>query len=398
MPEDSRTKAELLAEIESLKRETARLRAAEQRLIEQIIDISEIRLAQILDYLPDPTWAIDKAGRVLAWNKAMEKLTGIPAEDMIGKGDYEYALPFYGERRPVLVDLVIQRATGIENRYRRMFKDGPRLEAESFHPNLGDGGVYLMSSAQPLFNAAGEVVGAVESVRDITAIKRTEVALKEGEERLRDILDNLPGVGVVARDEKGDIVWVNRELKKLTGYDDGELLGDLARVMDRLIPDKMSQVELAERLGELGNDYRDFEVEIRCKNGEAKIFFLSSISSRLPISGFARWAVAIDVTERKRAEADLKRRLKLEGAIAMAGATCHELNQPLQAVVGQCELLLRKLSDDRELASRASMILEQIERLGEVIARIQSITTYETAGYPGGARIIDLKRAVRNEP
>ncbi|HET6581234.1 MAG TPA: PAS domain-containing protein, partial [Methanoregula sp.] len=57
----------------------------------------------IIDFLPDATFVIDLDGRVIAWNNAMEALTGVPAEAMLGKGNYEYALPFYKERRPILI-------------------------------------------------------------------------------------------------------------------------------------------------------------------------------------------------------------------------------------------------------------------------------------------------------
>ena len=59
------------------------------------------QLEMLLDFLPDPTFAIDLEGNVTMWNKAMEDLTGIKAREMLGKGNYEYAIPFYGKRRPL---------------------------------------------------------------------------------------------------------------------------------------------------------------------------------------------------------------------------------------------------------------------------------------------------------
>ena len=75
-----------------------------------------IQLARIIDFIPDATLAIDLKGRVIAWNQAMENLTGIKAIDILGKGNYEYALPFYNCRRPILVDLVLK--PGCKNRSR----------------------------------------------------------------------------------------------------------------------------------------------------------------------------------------------------------------------------------------------------------------------------------------
>ncbi len=57
--------------------------------------------------LPYPVFAIDCDGKVIAWNKAMERITAVPAHEMIGKGDHAYAVPFYGTARPMLVDYLI---------------------------------------------------------------------------------------------------------------------------------------------------------------------------------------------------------------------------------------------------------------------------------------------------
>ncbi len=59
------------------------------------------------DQVPYPVFAIDTDGKVIAWNKEMERVTEIPAHDMIGKGDHAYAVPFYGKARPMLVDYLI---------------------------------------------------------------------------------------------------------------------------------------------------------------------------------------------------------------------------------------------------------------------------------------------------
>ncbi|MFH1739994.1 MAG: PAS domain-containing protein, partial [bacterium] len=69
---------------------------------------SERRLTDIVNFLPDATLVIDKDRKVLAWNRALEEMTGIPATEMLGKGDYGYALPFYGVQRPILIDLLFK--------------------------------------------------------------------------------------------------------------------------------------------------------------------------------------------------------------------------------------------------------------------------------------------------
>jgi len=156
----------------------------EQKRAEEILKNSEQRLAQIIDFLPDPTWVIDSGGKVVTWNQAMENLTGVAAADMVGKGDYEYALPFYGERRPILIDLVGDWNPEYEQKYLSIKKVGQKLVSESYHPDLGDGGLYLSGNASLIYDAAGQVAGAIESLRDMTERKRIEAELRRNLEDL----------------------------------------------------------------------------------------------------------------------------------------------------------------------------------------------------------------------
>jgi len=150
---------------------------AEEALLE-----SEQRLMDIIDFLPDATLVIDREGKVVAWNKAIEAMTGILTKDMIGKGDYEYALPFYGSRQPILIDLILKADRGIESKYDHIEKKGRVLNGEAYMPNMRGGSVYLMGSAAVLYDSAGNVFGAIESIRDITEQKQAEDLLIEAKE------------------------------------------------------------------------------------------------------------------------------------------------------------------------------------------------------------------------
>ena len=92
---------EITGAIETIRDITDRKRA------EQETERSRQRLSEIISFLPDPTFVIDRDGIVIAWNRALEDLTGTNAGAMIGKGNYEYAVPFYGERKPMLANLIL---------------------------------------------------------------------------------------------------------------------------------------------------------------------------------------------------------------------------------------------------------------------------------------------------
>jgi PAS domain S-box-containing protein len=143
------------------------------------IQESQRRLADIIDFLPDATLVIDRDGRVIAWNQAIEEMTGVKAADMLGKGDYEYALPFYGQRRPILIDLVLLPAEDLETQYAHIERQGATLLAEALVPVLRGKPAYLYATASALRDSRGEIVGAIETIRDISDRKRVEEELRE---------------------------------------------------------------------------------------------------------------------------------------------------------------------------------------------------------------------------
>ncbi len=151
---------------------------------EGALKASERRLASIIDFLPDATFVIDKEGRVISWNRAIEKMTGVSAEQILGKGNYEYALPFYGERRPILIDMVVKSESTYKERYGnfKRLEDGT-LVGEAYMPKLKDGEAYLLGSASALYDLDGNFWGAIESIRDITERKHAEVALQNSKEK-----------------------------------------------------------------------------------------------------------------------------------------------------------------------------------------------------------------------
>jgi PAS domain S-box-containing protein len=146
---------------------------------ENILRQSEHRLNDIINFLPDATFVIDIEGRVITWNKAMEEMTGVKAGDMLGKGNYEYALTFYQARRPMLINLVLEPDSEIEKKYTGgIYKQGIMLitETELRRP---DGTVFILAArALPISEDDGTVIGAIESIRDITERKITEMALE----------------------------------------------------------------------------------------------------------------------------------------------------------------------------------------------------------------------------
>lgn len=91
----------------------------------------KLLLPDIIDFLPDPTFPIDVQGVVIAWNKAIATLAGIQAEDIVGKGEYEHAIPFYSTRRSILIDFINNRNLDAARTYKCTVKTDGHLLAEA---------------------------------------------------------------------------------------------------------------------------------------------------------------------------------------------------------------------------------------------------------------------------
>jgi PAS domain S-box-containing protein len=89
----------------------------ERKQVEESLRKTRDQLSGIIEFLPDATFVINQDRKVIAWNKAMEEITGLPKADIIGKGNYAYGVPFYGKPRPKLIDLIEKRNEEIESKY-----------------------------------------------------------------------------------------------------------------------------------------------------------------------------------------------------------------------------------------------------------------------------------------
>ncbi len=151
----------------------------ERKLAEMALKESQQRLEDIISFLPIATFVINREGRVTAWNRAMENITGVKAADILGRGDHEYAIPFYGERRRILIDHVFDEEDGTIPTYTNIHREDGVLAAESFVPRLGEKGAILVGSASALRDSHGAIVGAIESITDVTEIRRAEREMAE---------------------------------------------------------------------------------------------------------------------------------------------------------------------------------------------------------------------------
>ncbi|MDM8524024.1 response regulator [Desulfococcaceae bacterium HSG8] len=152
----------------------ATFEAMRQRLKDQIEQLEENnrKLEAIIEFLPDATFIIGKERRVVFWNKAMEEMTGRSREEMIGKNDMEYAIPFYEERRPILIDIAFQEGVNKISPHRKGYINirghGNILRGSAWCQTTAGKNRMLSATASALYDDQGRIWGAIETVRDTT--------------------------------------------------------------------------------------------------------------------------------------------------------------------------------------------------------------------------------------
>jgi PAS domain S-box-containing protein len=146
--------------------------------IERELIESERALSQIIEGSTIPTFVLNKDHIVTYWNTAMEKLTGTPAESMVGTS--RPSTPFWGTTRPTMADVIldqigedeIQKLYGEKWRKSALIEEA--YEAEVFFPRLGESGKWCWFTAAPIKGSDGTIIGAIETLWDKTEDKKAE--------------------------------------------------------------------------------------------------------------------------------------------------------------------------------------------------------------------------------
>ena len=139
-------------------------------------------LSKIIDGSPVPTLVLDAEHRITHWNAACEEIIGIPASEMVGTRNQWQA--FYPTQRPIMADLVITGEMAhiqelYSSKYRRSRVVQGGYEAEDYFPTFNR---WLFFTAAPLRDQQGHIVGAIETLQDITERKLAEIALTEAKQ------------------------------------------------------------------------------------------------------------------------------------------------------------------------------------------------------------------------
>ena len=283
---------ERTAELRDANRELER-RMSEQAVAEKVARDSERQLRLITENLPVLITFIGKDMCFRFGNKSSETWFGNSRDELIGMHISELGDSMLIKAiEPHIEEVLAGRTVTFEDR--RESEYGPRYHRVLLVPHRDED---------------GQADGFVILAQDRTEERLGESALKESEDRLRRVIQNMP-VMMFALDEKGNTIVWNRECERITGFSAEEIVGN-PKGLDLLYPDEKSRNDLRDALLEL-SDYRDWEWEIACSDGSVKTISWFNISSMYPVPGWAAWQMGFDVSDRKRTRIELEEALKKE--------------------------------------------------------------------------------------
>jgi PAS domain S-box-containing protein len=373
-----------ISEIRALRLRLKELEKSEskRKKVEKDIIETEQRLYSIIGGSPIPAFMIGEDHKIIYWNKALEELSRIKASEVIGTRQQWRA--FYSKKRPCMADLLVDyKIEDVPKWYKGKYIKSNLLdeayEATDFFPELGEKGKWLRFTAAIIRNAAGELVGAVETLEDITERKKAEAALLQAHEELEHrvalrtaelakaneallaelmerhrtqqalkqttdhlslILESLPIVSYTRRAD-GDfgITFVSNTIEELTGYPASRFIEEEGFWKDHIHPDDRQRVltelqtERKKGTHRFGYRFRIMDDSYRWFSDYWRIIRLPADSSTYIIGAWQ------DVTEDKRIRQEGELRLqqmiqthKLTALGEVVAGVAHEINNPISFI------------------------------------------------------------------
>jgi PAS domain S-box-containing protein len=339
-------------------------------------------LESVLHQAPDAIVTLDARNRVRDWNPGAERLFGYTREEAEGRSlDDLVARDAEAREAAAITARVLSGETLQPLETQRYRKDGTPVS--------------VIASGAPIL-VGGELQGVLALYTDITALKRTEAALRESEERFRAVYEGIPDPVAVSRLEDSLCVDVNEAFVRVSGYARHEAVGRPATELGIWTKDEDRERLLNEF--HLFREVKNLEAEFRCKDGRV---LTGLISARpLTLNGQPHLlSITRDITQLKTAQAE-KQRLetqlvqaqKLEAIGTLAGGIAHDFNNLLMGIQGRCSLMQSEIGPHDAFQ----------EHLQGIEAYVRSATdlTRQLLGFARGGKYevqaVDLNRLLEN--
>jgi len=234
-------------------------------------------------------------------------------------------------------------------------------------------------------------------------IRALENRLRNSEEKFRRLSENAQDIIYrINCDQEFD--YVNPAVKKITGYDQNEILEMGLQGYLKLIHES-DGIILAKGLAGAGKKKGRSEIEYRLRTKGKRWIWLHD--KRIPVYDKDNNLIAIegiirDVTENKRMEEKKIQMEKLKALQHLAGGAAHNINQPLSCIKGFLKIFEEKLcqtdmKEDQDTLADVRLVEEAVDRISDIVQRLLSIDTIETESYPSGGEILDLERSSQGD-
>jgi PAS domain S-box-containing protein len=347
----------------------------ERKKAEEALLDSWQQLLNIIDFLPDATFVIDNEKKVIAWNKAIEEMTGVQKEDMIGKGDHIYSIPFYGIKRNLFLDLIDDAEDEFDLHYSNVVRKGNSLYAEVSAPALNEGqGAYISVLVAPLFNSNGERMGSIESIRDITDRKKAEKELVLLEKAIYT-----SGEAIFLTDREGVFTFVNPAFTALYGFYSDEIVG---KVTPRIIKSGITDKSVYEYFWQTLLKGDEVKGELINKKKDGTLINIDSSSTPIiddknNIIGFL--GIQRDITERKHVEQELitaKEKAEESDQLktAFLNNISHEIRTPFNGILGFLSIIHDENITENEKDLYFKFVNQSADRLMNTINDLVEIS------------------------
>ncbi len=280
----------------------------EQRTIE--LQNSHKQLLDIIEFLPDATYVVNIYKKIIAWNRALEELSGIKKGEAIGKKFHQFIRSIYPGDKPFLIDLLGLDPVNIKLEDRDIRMNNGILAVERHLPELKGGeAAYVSITTGSILDNSKNLIGAVEIIRDITQLKDSERKIQENEQRLSTVMNKLPGMAYrIVKEKKWKLEFVSEGCRFLTGHDPSFFMDqDLSKFFGLIHEEDIERVE--KEFQAAIDTKRNFQAEYRIttSSGETKWVFNRAEGATFDYEGTIRIEGFItDFTAYKDKEQQLK--------------------------------------------------------------------------------------------
>ena len=370
-----RTPAGVLTGYEGFIKDITLLKESEEALLRE-----KTATQWILDGLPIPTFVIDRHHRIIAWNRACEELTGCSRKEMIGT--FSYWLPFYSPEGPSMASLMVEHNFKALERFfgNKDLKRSPyhpvAYEAYEYFPDFRGRERSFYCTSSPIYGPEGQVLGAVQSIVDLTEREQLARRLKESEEKYRHLAEaSLDGILL---HREGTILYVNRAALEMFGCQaPEEMLGQDFTTFLELSGQERAREQLL-RLLRGHPTPRIFELKGRKKDGTC--ISLEAISFPTTYEGAPASQTHLrDITRKKQLEEHLAHTEKLAALGQLAAGVAHEMNNPLGTILVLSYLLLEDLERESPEWGQVEKIVREATRCKEIVKGLLEFSRYTPA-------------------